>query len=259
MEIIGNGFLAGHATGYFGDRHPDVTFIAAGVSGVHITDVSEFEREASLVYDVIRRCKAEGRTVIFLSTASSGMYGADGSRGTEGGPVFPLSAYGRHKLGLEHVCAVSEASWLVLRLSHIVGSGQQPHQLLPSLTRQLLSGLVKVYTGVSRDLLDVNDMLAILDALLTGGVRNEVINLASGRSEAVEYIVDELEARLGVEAERQTIRTPAKFATINVDKLRDLVPGFDEFGFGRTYLHSLLDRNITELADRAKNHLALTP
>lgn len=259
MEIIGRGFLAHHAARYFGDRFPEVTFIAAGVSGVHVTDVTEFEREATLVYDVIRRCKAEGRTVIFLSTASSGMYGAEGSRGTEGGPVFPVSPYGRHKLCLEHVCAVSEANWLVLRLSHIVGSGQRSHQLLPSLTRQLLSGTVTVYAGVSRDLLEIGDMLRIVDSLLSSGVRNEVVNLASGRSEPIEHIVDELESRLGVEAERKTIRTTAKLATINVDKLRGLVPGFDSYRFDSSYLASLLDRNITELAENAKNQLAPTP
>jgi ABC-type uncharacterized transport system ATPase subunit len=33
---------------------------------VYLTDAAAFEREAKLVYDVIRRCKAEGRTAVFL-------------------------------------------------------------------------------------------------------------------------------------------------------------------------------------------------
>ncbi|GAB3152897.1 NAD-dependent epimerase/dehydratase family protein [Amycolatopsis sp. NPDC004378] len=259
MEIIGNGFIARHTRRFFGDRHPDVTLIAAGVSTVLVNDVSAFQREATLVYDVIHRCRAAGRTVIFLSTASTGMYGADQSMGSEAGAVFPLTPYGRHKLCLERVCALSGARWLVLRLSHIVGPGQQPHQLLPSLTRQLLSGSVTLHSGVSRDLLDVGDMLGMLDSLLTQGVRDEVVNVASGRSETIERIVDELERRLGTRAERKLVETPAKRGEVRIDKLRGLVPGFDEFGIGPGYLKSLLDRNIDELTENARRHLEAEP
>jgi nucleoside-diphosphate-sugar epimerase len=255
MEIIGTGFIARHTRRYFGDRHPDVTLIAAGVSTVLVNDVSAFQRESTLVYDVIRRCRAAGRTVIFLSTASTGMYGADQSVGSEGGAVFPLTPYGRHKLCLEHVCALSGARWLVLRLSHIVGRGQSPHQLLPSLTRQLLAGSVTLHSGVSRDLLDVDDMMRMTDSLLTGGVRDEVVNVASGRSETIEDIVDGLEERLGTRAERKLVDMPAKRGEVRIDKLRGLVTGFDDFGIGPGYLESLLDRNIDELADNARRHL----
>ncbi|SFW75392.1 NAD-dependent epimerase/dehydratase family protein [Amycolatopsis australiensis] len=256
MEIIGNGFIARHTRRFFGDRYPDVTLIAAGVSTVLVNDVSAFQRESALVYDVIHRCRAAGRTVIFLSTASTGMYGADQSVGSEGGAVFPLTPYGRHKLCLEHVCALSGARWLVLRLSHIVGPGQSPHQLLPSLTRQLLAGSVTLHSGVSRDLLDVGDMMRMLDSLLAQGVRDEVINVASGRSEAIEDIVDGLEERLGTRAERKLVDMPAKRGHVRIEKLRGLVAGFDELGIGPGYLKSLLDRNIGELAESAHHDLA---
>jgi nucleoside-diphosphate-sugar epimerase len=255
MEIIGNGFIAHHTRQHFGDRYPDVTLIAAGVSTVLVDDVSAFQRESTLVYDVIDRCRAAGRTVIFLSTASTGMYGADQSVGSEGGAVFPLTPYGRHKLCLEHVCALSGARWLVLRLSHIVGPGQASHQLLPSLTRQVLSGSVTLHSGVSRDLLDVGDMMRMIDSLLGQGIRDEVVNVASGRSEAIEDIVDGLEERLGTRAERKLVDMPAKRGDVRIEKLRSLVTGFDDFGIGPGYLKLLLDRNIDELAASARRHL----
>ena len=248
MEIIGRGFIAGHTRRYFGERYPDATLIAAGVSSVLITDLDAFEREATLVYDTLRRCRAEGRTVIFLSTASPGMYGAADSPGTEDGPVYPLTPYGRHKLCLESVCATSGAHWLVLRLAHLVGSGQQQHQLLPALTKQLLSGSITVHSGVSRDLLDVKDMLQMLDTLLAQEVRDEVVNVASGKPETIEAIVDGLEERLGTNAERKLVDMPTKRATVDISKIRKLMPAFDEFGFGPGYLPALLDRHVGELA-----------
>lgn len=259
MDVVGSGFIARHAKSYFGERHPSTTLIAAGVSSVLITDVSAFEREATLVYDVIRACRATGRTVIFLSTASAGMYGAGDSPGTEDGAVFPLTPYGRHKLALERVCSISGVRWLVLRLTHIVGAGQQPHQLLPSLTRQLFGGSITVHAGASRDLLDVQDMLSILDALLTTDVHNEVINIASGRSEDIERIVDGLEERLGVRAARKRVEMPARQATVSIEKAHSLVPNLDAFGFGPGYLPALLDRHIDELADNAMRALNVTP
>lgn len=252
MDIVGRGFIARHTLDYFGGRYPEVTLIAAGVSGVQITDAAAFGREADLVYGVLRRCRAEGRTAILLSTASAGMYGAPDSPGTEDGAVFPVTPYGRHKLSLESVCARSGARWLVLRLAHIVGAGQQPHQLLPSLTRQLMSGRIDVYRGASRDLLGVRDMLGLVDALLADGVHNEVVNIATGRPEPVERIVDELELRLGTHAERHLVEMPARHAVVSTAKLRSLVPEFERFDFGSGYLGALLDQQTDELIAAAR-------
>lgn len=252
MEVVGRGFIAGHTVEHFGQHHPDTTLIAAGVSSVRITDAEAFTREAELVYRVLRRCRDEGRTVIFLSTASAGMYGAPDCPGSEDGPVYPLTPYGRHKLALEQVCAASGARWLVLRLAHIVGSGQQTHQLLPSLTRQLLSGRIQVHEGASRDLLGVHDMLAMLDLLLGRGVHDEIVNIATGRSEPVERIVDELELRLGTHAERELVELPTKHASVDIAKLRSLLPDFDTFEFGPRYLPALLDAHTDELVALAR-------
>lgn len=252
MDIVGRGFIAKHSLEYFGARHPETTLIAAGVSGVHVTDAEAFGREAELVYGVLHRCRAEGRTAVLLSTASAGMYGAADSSGTEDGPVFPLTPYGRHKLALESVCATSGARWLVLRLAHIVGCGQQQHQLLPSLTHQLLAGRITVHRGASRDLLGVGDMLALFDALLTGRVHNQVVNIATGRPEPVTHIIDELERRLGTNAKRDFVDMPAKHAIVSTAKLRSLVPGLDRFGFGSRYLSALLDQHSVELTSMAR-------
>jgi dTDP-4-dehydrorhamnose reductase len=257
MEIIGNGFIAGHARAYFGASHPHATLIAAGVSSVYLTDAPAFEREANLVYDVIRRCKAEGRTAVFLSTAAAGMYGAPDSPGTEEGPVFPETHYGRHKLALEAVFAASSVRWLGLRLTHIVGEMQVAHQLLPSLTRQLLSGKVTVYSGASRDLLDIEHLMRAVDLLLTRDVRDEIVNIASGQPEDIELIVNDLEQRLGTQAERTVVHgKPAKRSIASIAKLRKLAPEIDDFGFGPGYLAALLDRYVDDLAAHARKALS---
>lgn len=242
MELVGNGFLARHLGSHFGNRHPDVTVIAAGVSTAASTDTAAFDREANLVGDVLRRCRADDRTVVFLSTSSAGIYGAHGSPGTEDGPVFPRTVYGRHKLALERVCELSGARVLILRLTHVVGPGQQPDQLLPALTRQVLSGSVTVHRGAYRDLLDVQHVPPALDALLSQGFHGEVVNMASGAPIAVENVVDGLEKRLSVNAEREVVQRPTERTLVSTRKLRALVPAFADLDFGPTYLDDMLDR-----------------
>lgn len=258
MELIGEGFLSRHLAAAFADRYPDVTAVAAGVTRTTSASIADFDREAALVYDVVRRCRKSGRTVIFFSTASDSMYGAEGSTGFENGPVYPISAYGRHKLGLETMLARSGADYLAFRLSHIVGAGQRAHQLIPSLGRQVREGSVTLHRNAYRDLLDVHHLVAALDGVLATGVRQQVINVASGVPEPIERIVDGIEERLGVAASRVAVDVRVTTVPTSTDRLRKLVPQWDEMNFGPDYLPTLLDKYVQQLCADASDEVAAT-
>ncbi|AHH99935.1 NAD-dependent epimerase/dehydratase family protein [Kutzneria albida] len=250
MKIIGKGFLARHLSLAFGDRFPDVTAIAVGVSSTVHGTVTEFDREAHAVYDVLRDCRKDGHTALFFSTASAGMYGAEDSPGTEDGPVFPQSIYGRHKLAIEAAIAASGVDWLTLRLSHLVGDWQPPHQLLPFLVSMVKSGDVTVFRNSHRDLVDVRHSIRIIEHLLETGVRRTVVNVASGVPEPIERIVSGIEQRLGVQASWKIVDRPLDATVVSTEKLRELVPDANDFGFGPDYLDALLDRYVGPAADK---------
>ncbi|AHH95898.1 NAD-dependent epimerase/dehydratase family protein [Kutzneria viridogrisea] len=252
MEIIGKGFLSRHLEAAFGDRHPDTTVICAGVTRTTSAEIADFDREAALVHETVRRCKRTGRTLVFFSTASDSMYGAEGCSGHEDGPVYPISAYGRHKLSMEAVLASSGADWLVFRLSHIVGEGQRPHQLIPSLTAQVRTGQVTLHRNAHRDLLDVRHMVKALEGVLAIGVRHQVINVASGVLEPIERIVDGIEQRLGVRASRTMKDVYVTTTRTSTARLRMLVPEWNEIGFGPEYLPGLLDRYVGPVRGEAE-------
>nr|BAJ52703.1 putative NDP-hexose-4-ketoreductase [Streptomyces sp. TA-0256] len=222
MEIVGDGFIARHLRPLAG-RHPGTVVFAAGVSSAGAVSEAQFAREADLLHTVIRRCTADGRRLVYFSTCSAGMYGARDCRGREDEPVFPSSAYARHKLGLEAVLAASRADHLILRTTHLVGPGQRPHQLLPSLIGQIAGGHVEVHRGAYRDLLDIRDAVAFLDGLLTAAAPRQVINVASGVAVPVEEIVAHIERSLGTTA-RKTYRQVAGEYTVSVERLASLVP-----------------------------------
>lgn len=239
MEIVGNGFLA-RSLEPIAHQHPDTVVLAAGVSWASGTSDADFAREAALLAEVARGCRATGRRLLFFSTASTGMYGAVDGPGREDGPVVPCTPYGAHKLGLERQLHASGADWLVLRLGHLVGPGQPPHQLLPALVRQMREGRVRIHRGAARDLIDVVDVVRVIDLLLAQGLRGETVNVASGEAVSVERIVDHLEGRLGLVAHREYREAEAQHV-ISTEKLRALVPQTARMGFGPGYYRRVLD------------------
>lgn len=240
MQIIGHGFLARHLARIAGS-HPDAVVLAAGVTRTGCTDMAEFARETALLHRVLERCAGQGHRLVFLSTASTGMYGG-AEPGSEDQPVTTPSDYGRHKRALERTVSESGVDHLVLRLSHVTGPHQPPHQLVPALIRQIREGKVVIHQGASRDLIDAADAVLLIDRLLTLGVSHEIVNVASGVHIPIEQVVDHLEARLGIAASHE----PGPVAvpnTVSIDKLRGLVADCPDFPRG--YPRTVLDRYLT--------------
>jgi nucleoside-diphosphate-sugar epimerase len=242
MEIIGGGFLA-QSLKPIAERHPDATVLAAGVSSTSVISPKAFLREATLLGELLDKCAVSGRRIVFLSTATSGMYsGLDGA-GREDAPVSPVTSYARHKLALEQAITASGVDHLVLRLTHTVGAHQRAHQLLPSLVRQIRSGHVTIYRGASRDLIDIVDVVRIIDALLAADVSRTVVNVASGYAVPAGDIVDHIERRLGVVAEKDYVDQPDG-RPVAIDKLIRLAPITRTMGFGRDYFRKVIDRHL---------------
>lgn len=257
MRIIGDGFLARSLSEAFGDRFPDVTALASGVSSTSTTEPAAYDREAGLLYDVLDECRAGGRRLLFFSTASFSLYGFTDHAVDETGPLRPPTTYGRHKLALESVVRHSGVDHLILRVSHAVGHHQRPHQLLPTLVRHVTEGRVTIHQGAHRDLLDVRDLVHAVDRLLTDGVSGEVVNVASGVPQPVESIVTAIEDRLGVRAHRVHRPGPTAVTRASVGRLRQLVPDFRAAVADQDYLGALLDAYLPYYTAQSQNLTAL--
>ncbi|MGW3011832.1 NAD-dependent epimerase/dehydratase family protein [Streptomyces sp. NPDC001219] len=242
MEILGNGFLARNLSP-LAHRHPGTVAMAAGVSWASGTSDADFAREAALLTQAADRCRATGRRLLFFSTAATGMYGAVDGPGREDSPITPCTPYGAHKLALERQLQDSGADHLILRLGHLVGTGQPPHQLIPALIQQMRKGSVRIQRAAARDLIDVRDVVTVIDRLLAQGLCGETVNVASGTAVPVERIVDHLETRLGLSVRRRYDEAGAHHV-ISTEKLRALVPETAAMGFGPGYYRRVLDAFI---------------
>lgn len=242
MEIIGDGFLA-RSLRPIRHAHPGTVAVAAGVSGAGNTSRADYDREAALVHEVIRRCRATGRRLLFFSTASAGMYGATAGPGREDDPVTPCTPYGAHKLALEDAVRAGAADHLVLRLTHVVGPGQPPHQLLPALIRQIRHGRVRVDRRAARDLIAVDDAVRVIDRLLARGLTGQTVNVACGHPTPVETLVGHLERRLGL-SPRHEYRDTGLTHHVSTTKMHALVPEAALMGFGPLYYRRAVDLTL---------------
>lgn len=249
MEIIGNGFIA-RSLQPLTDKYPDAVILAAGVSHPENTE-PQYRRETALVEATIDRCLREERTLVFFSTA--GIYGGPGCQGVEDAPAHPPTRYGQHKLGLEELLRESGVGHLALRLGYVLGKEAPEHRLIPSMIRRIRSGHVHLYRGAYRDLIDIDDMVAIVQALLEAEVRDEVINVASGSCVPIDLIIDHLERRLGHTAERHYVDHDSVHC-LSSEKLRSFAPVTADLGFGKDYYKRVIDRYLV-----ATGHLDQAP
>jgi nucleoside-diphosphate-sugar epimerase len=241
MRILGTGFMS-RSFAPLKDEHPGVLLFGSGVSDSLCEDAAEFRREADLLYSAIRYCQRDSLKLVYFSSAGM-VYGNYEESVKEDGPVFPRSAYGRHKLALETVIRTAGVRHVILRVTNPVGPGQKAHQLLPSLAAQVRAGFVEVWSGAHRDVIAIEDVVALTDALLRTDVEADVFNVASGRSVAVEDIVNYLEKRLGVFVLRNYVDRGDAYQ-VCVDKLRKHLPAglFDRFD--ETYYQRVIDRYL---------------
>jgi NDP-hexose 4-ketoreductase len=186
LEVIGRGLLARAFTSVAEEGFSAI-ICASGVSDSSCPDEDAFWRERALLKDVAARARASDAVLVYFSAAP--VYGRASGLRSELDIVTPLTPYGRHKLECERLLAADRARFLILRLPNVVGPGGNPQQLIPSLVAQALRGSVITKIGATRDLLDVDDLVRIVTALLRKGIHNEVLNVASGISTPVPRLV----------------------------------------------------------------------
>lgn len=229
VDVVGTGLL-GRAISSAAAGWSDVgeaVVCAAGVADSRCDDPREFKRERDLLRELVERARDRRARLVYFSGAP--VYGRQDNLRIESDPVAPESAYGRHKVACEQLVADGGVAFVVLRLPNVIGPSGHPAQLLPSLVRQVAAGEVVVQAAATRDLIDVDDLVAILGSLLRSDHEDAVLNVASGISTPVFRLVAEIAHIL--EASPRVITVPGgdrqEFSTA---RIRARLPDYPTFG-----------------------------
>jgi GDP-4-dehydro-6-deoxy-D-mannose reductase len=173
--------------------------------------------------NLLQALKARGFAGTFLYVSSGDVYGQVGESDlpiTEQQPPCPRNPYAVSKLSAEFLSlqwGLSEG-WpiLVARPFNHMGSGQNPGFVIASAARQInriKQGLQtpQLEVGdidVTRDFLDVGDVISAYLALLEKGTPGQVYNICSGREQSIRSLIEQLGEL--AEVEMQLVQDPAR-------------------------------------------------
>jgi nucleoside-diphosphate-sugar epimerase len=223
---------------------------ASGVPESQCSDAFAFRRERVLLNDLTLRARARDTVLVYFSVAP--VYGRSTDLWVETAEAAPETPYGHHKLECEKLVADSGARYLVLRLPNVVGPGGNVHQLIPSLVAQVLGGSVVTRISATRDLLDVEDLVSTVAALLRRGVCNRILNVASGVSTPVPRLVEVIAGVLGTSPSVVSIEGGDR-QEFSLSNIRDLLPDYPRFE--SDYPIHLLRRRVPVIARSVRDEV----
>jgi nucleoside-diphosphate-sugar epimerase len=180
--IVGDGFMARAFAPKFNDD-PDTVIFASGVSNSLETSAASFERERSLLKKMLAR--GAERFVYF------------GSCGVSIEDAEPTQ-YMEHKKSMEST-VLSSPGAVILRLPQVVGVAKNSHTLTNFLRDRIQSGEhFSVWSGAERNLIDIDDVVAIGTALIANAsVGPQAFSIAARQSFPMPEIVKIFERVLG--------------------------------------------------------------
>ncbi len=242
MKIIGRGLIANSLLPYQYDVE-SITIFASGVANSLTTETTAFDREYQLLYETLKSALKSKHRVVYFSSGGA-VYGKIDEKRSETTPVFPDTAYGRHKLLCEAIVRESTVPYLILRLPNLVGAKQNKAQLLPALVHQAKQGKVTLYTQAKRDIVDVADFAEILIRLLKLSIVNETIIIASGVSVSIQEIFAVIQEDLHLPTSIETLQIGDQ-QIFTIDKLRRILN--DDLPFHQAYYKEVIRKYIRSI------------
>jgi nucleoside-diphosphate-sugar epimerase len=185
--IIGNGMIA-RAFQSVGYESSSITIFASGVSDSQCTDISQFDRERDMLENSLSSTNV-CNVFIYFGTCSVN------------DPERLNSPYVQHKLTMENL-VVKHQGGIVVRLPQVAGSHAPYNTLLSVICRKILSGeVITAWSGASRNIIDVVDVIRIVTALLAEHNENiklpKILNVANSKSYNMKSIISSAEKALG--------------------------------------------------------------
>jgi len=209
--VIGNGLLATAFSNYKGDN--SILIFASGVSNSGNTNISEFEREKSLLKSALDL----KLRLVYFSTIS--IYD----------PELQDSAYILHKKEIELLIQNCSTNYLIFRLPILVGKTSNQHTLCNFIANQInASNPINIFVNACRYLIDIDDLKHVLPAFINNEFyRNLAIDVNFNNQTSMETLVTIFERQLNKKATKNFVSRGGCYKTNNTLFLSEASKYFD--------------------------------
>jgi len=224
--VIGNGMIAKRFEGY--STNNDYVIFASGISDSTTTATAAFSREENLLRSAIPANPE--KTLVYFSTCS--IYDRS----------MRQSTYVLHKLKMEEIITTNAKKYVIFRISNPVGRTNNTHTVFNFFIQHIMEkNPFVVWKYASRNLLDIDDMFAICDHILTMKLfKNSVVNIANPVNYPVTTIIAAIESHFHTKG----IYTFAEKGDSPLIDTTAIEPFFSELNipFNELYLPGILDK-----------------
>jgi nucleoside-diphosphate-sugar epimerase len=207
--VIGNGLIANRFKQKYIQSEKQIIF-ASGVSNSKNSSADEFKREVDLVLKTI----AQNTTKQFVYFSTCSIYD----------PSEKNSSYVKHKVNIENIIASNQQKYIIFRVSNLVGHSEKKNS--NTILNYLVDKIIhqenfELWQHAKRNFIDIDDMYAIVDDILTNQlVNNCIINIANPNTYAIKSIIETIENEFKLKAKHQQINKGGEF---DID-INDIIP-----------------------------------
>lgn len=202
-----------------GEDVPDAVIHLAGQTSVPAAianPAATFQINLIGTLNLLQALKKKGFCGTFLYVSSGDIYGSVTEERmpiAENEPQQPRNPYAVSKAAAELLCQqwsrVEPWRIIVARPFNHIGAGQRPDFVISEIARQITrikrnlqpARLALGDIDVSRDFLDVEDVISAYFALLTHGKNGEIYNVCAGQEFVVRDLAEQMLALSGIKAE----------------------------------------------------------
>lgn len=199
------------------DFEPQYILHLASVSSVALswkTPLESFVNNTNIFLNVVEEVRAYKIKCRILSIGSSEEYGEVSEEQlplTEDHKLNPVSPYAVARVSQEMLSAIYAEGFnldiIITRSFNHIGPGQKGNFVISSFAKQLVqlandsTNEKKIITGdlsITRDFLDVRDVVKAYYLLLKKGEKNTVYNICSGKGVVLKDIINKMSKLLGI-------------------------------------------------------------
>lgn len=223
--VVGNGLMAKLFSAY--QKKNGVVIFASGVSDSKSEEEAAFQREIELAAETLE--SQPDSLFVYFSTCSIN------------DPSLQDKPYLKHKLNIERMIAGSGNRYMIFRVSNVAGIGGNPKTIFHYLVNAVKEGLpFDLWVHAYRNLIDADDLFALVDYLVAHGEPNTVTNIANPVSFHLPEMVSNMENYFGKKANYRKLEAGDFFHidTSVVEKIA-MQAGVD---FDGDYLRRLLSK-----------------
>lgn len=223
--VIGNGLLAQTFAHYKNNKK--ILIFASGVSNSTEIKKNNFIRERDLLSKTLK--KHSNYKIIYFSTISIE------------DPSVRLRPYIQHKLEMENLIKSHSLSYLIFRVSNVVGFGGNSNTIMNYLVNAVKDGIhINVWTKAERNLIDQIDVRKIADKLIEEELSSRIVNIATRESLLVTDILNLIESHFNkkVNADFFSQGLPVKIDVTDITSVLDQIEITS--GKGSEYINRLL-------------------